>query len=53
MGLVLTTDLRQDYQDNTIDQVQEVYRDPFGNVVRFTVVLHSETKNQGTDFAVH
>jgi len=56
MGFILTTNLhllvRQDHHDAVIGQVQEVYRDPHGNVVRFTVVRHAEIKNQGTDFAI-
>jgi hypothetical protein len=55
-SLIITTDLnllvRQDYHDAEIGQVQEVYRDPHGNIVRFTISLHAETKNQGSDFAL-
>ncbi len=55
MSLILKTDLRillrQDYRDATVARVQEVYRDPYGNVVRFNVVRHPDPKNQATDCA--
>jgi hypothetical protein len=44
--------LRQDFKDATLALVQEVYRDPHGNVVRFSVLRHAEIKNQASDFAV-
>lgn len=56
MSLLIKSDLRillrQDYKDSTVAQVQEVYRDMHGNVVRFSVLRHAQVENQGADFAV-
>jgi len=56
MGLLIRSDLRlllrQDYKDAVFAQVQEVYRDMHGNVVRFSVLRHTEIKSRGRDYAV-
>jgi len=56
MSILATSDLRlllrQDYKDGHVAQVQEIYRDLYSNVVRFSVLRHADVKNQGPDFAL-
>ena len=52
---IIKTDLtvlsRQDSVTNFRSQVEETYRDPHGNVVRFSVRLHASTKNLHLSYA--